>query len=457
MAIVKLQPDQAPPIVVNTPETIQEPSKSIFTSLVPESTVTSLLKYIEGYPWSINYYGQLLNVNNTLENFDPTTPNLTQPYYCVSDMVIQVSSPLNSNYDATTGVTTVNGSAVMPYKITPNVGDVFIAKVDNGEDAIFIISTVSRKTYRKDTLYEVSYNLYAYTSANPSFVPTLGQRVQDTYFFNKDTDFFNRDVLIKPSVKEAIDRLNTFLRESQDHYFSTFAQKETGGITVPGMGNAVYDPLLINFISKIVDYKALVDIPFYKFSHSNNRYIEQKSILDLLLTRSISLLPTINKTYNFVPTASVPNKARLGTLWHTGIDYVLFPMNPNKDMEITDMTITATDMPVIPQLKNSKNYSMPIPPITIQTSNNNGIFNKPLLHELFVNDSYIVSDNFYTYLNDNTTYANISYIEFLIYKFINKEAIAKEDLAVCVEKYSDWSLMHQLYILPLLWHIVANT
>jgi len=456
MAIVKLQPDQSPPIVVNTPETIQEPSKSIFTSLVPESTITSLLKYTEGYPWSINYYGQLLNVNNTLENFDPTTPNLTQPYYCVSDMVIQVSSPLNSNYDANTGVTSVNGVAVMPYKITPNVGDVFIAKVDNGEDAIFIITTVSRKTYRKDTLYEVSYNLYAYTSANPTFIPILEQRVQDTYFFNKDTDFFNRDVLIKPSVKEATDRLNVFLRESQEHYFAIFAQKEIGGITIPGMGNTVYDPLLINFISKIVDYNTLVDIPFYKFSHSNNRYIEQKSIFDVLLTRSTSLLSTINKTYNFVPTSSIPNKARLGTLWHTGIEYVLFPMNPNKDMEITDMTLTATDMPVIPQLKNSKNYSMPVPPITIQTKNNNELFTKPLLHELFVNDSYVVSDNFYNYLTDNNTYESISYIEFLIYKFINREAIAKEDLCVALESYTSWSLMHKLYILPLLWQLVVN-
>jgi len=242
MAIVTLQPDAQPLIDTTLPETIQEPNSSIFTSLLPVSKINSLLKYVEGYPWTIHYYGQLLNKNNTLEHFDPNTPNLTQSYYKVNNLILQVSSPLSSSYDSTTGITSVTGTAIAPYKLTPNTGDVFIAQVDTGEDAIFHITSVSRKTHLKESLYEISYTLYSYTSANPSFISTLDERVNSTYYFNKDTNFFNRDILIKPSVKEATDRLKNFLIEAEDYYFNTFARKQTGTIFIPGVDYALYDP-----------------------------------------------------------------------------------------------------------------------------------------------------------------------------------------------------------------------
>ena len=452
MSIVKLQPDVAPPIVNTTPDTIQEPNKSIFTSLVPESRITSLLKYVEGYPWTVNFYGQILNKNNTLEGFDPSTPNLTQPYYEVVKLILQVSSPLSSNYDQATGITTVTGGALVPYGLTPNVGDIFIASVDSGEDAIFVINTVSRKTFRKDTIYEISYNLFSYTSTDPSFVTTLKSRIQDTYFFNKDTNFFNRDALIKPSVKEATDRLKNLLRETQEYYFHTFAQKESGGILIPGVSAKVYDPLLLNFLAKIVDYNDLADVPFFRHNYSENRYINQPSLYDVLFSRNISMLNVINKDYVFIPSADLPNRARFGTIFHTGANYVLFPKNPNTKTDIDALTTTSVIIEFIEEIKTTKNYFLPNLPI--QTKSNDTVFTKQVLHEMFVNDSYIVSEHFYNYVTNNATYNEISYLELLIFRHINKEAIAKEDLVLAIEKYHSWSLIHQLYLLPILWFLI---
>lgn len=455
MSIVKLQPDQEPPVNLTTPETIEEPSKSIFTALVPESRITSLLKYVEGYPWTVKYYGQIVNINNTLENFDPSTPNLTQPYYKINNLILQVNSPLSSSYDQTSGITTISGSAITPYKIVPNVGDIFIAQVDSGEDAIFIVTTVSRKTYRKDTLYDISYNLYSYISNNPQFITTLESRVQQAYFFNKDTNFFNRDHLITPVVKEATDRLKHFLNESQDYYFSTFSQKQTGTILIPGTNEPVYDPQLLDFITSIVDYNRFIDLPFYKFSYGNNKYIEQSSFFDLLLKRNINQIELINKKYIFVSSGDLPNRARFGTIGHSGISYILFPLNPNKNTDIDSYYNIDTNLTSV-NIKTPKNYFMPNPPLTVEAINNNNIFTKPLLHELFINDYYVVSENFYNYINDNTLYNNISYIELLIYKFLKKQAIAKEDLVVCTESYINWSALHSLYLLPVLWLLVKS-
>lgn len=453
MALVKLQPDQSPVAAEQTlPQSIQEPSKSIFTALVPESKITSLLKYCEGYPWSVNFYGQILNKNNTLENFDPTIPNLTQPYYEVNGMILQVSSPLSSSYDQGSGVTTITGSALTPYSLTPNTGDIFIAPVDSGEDAVFMVNSVIRKTFRKDSIYEINYNLLYYTSEEPTFIESLKSRIQQVYFFNKDTNFFNRDILIKPSVKEAIDRLNYLVRESKEYYFSTFAQKEAGTILIPGVSNKIYDPNLLNFLSKIIDYNDLVDIPFFRHNYGENRYINQKSILDLLFTRNINTLPAINRKYNFIPTYALPNRARLGTIFHTGADFICFPVDPINSSDIDKLTPNVDKDTFLENVKSAKNYYLPN--IQIQTSNNNNIFQKSLLHELFVDDYYIVSKNFYSYISDNSTYNNISYIELLIFKYITKQAIAKEDLVIAIEKYMEWSLLHCLYLLPVLWLLI---
>lgn len=446
MAIVSLKPDSPPAIQTTIPETISEPSNSIFTSLVPESKILSLLKYVEGYPWSVNYYGQILNIENTLEHFDPTTPNLTQPYYKVIKLILQVDSPLSSSYDATTGITTITGTAIAPYKIKPNVGDVFIAQVDSGEDAIFHITSVSRKTHRKDTLYEVAYSLYSYTSVNPDFVTTLESRVNDSYYFNNDTNFFNRDVLIKPSVKEAIDRNRLFLKESQDYYFRTFAQKQTGSIVIPGINDTIYDPLLLDFLSKTVSYDRLAETPFHRYTYISSE-ITQPSIYDALLNRSVALIHNVNKRQGFIPTHLLPNRARLGTAFHAGVDYILYPIDHNlitSDKTPFDRSLFIN---TVKTSINTNSYSDAV----IETTNNDAVYMKSLLHELFIDDYYLVSKAFYDYLNDNTKYDDISYIELLLAKFIKKEAINREDIAVAVQSWNQWSPLNQLYILPICW------
>jgi hypothetical protein len=454
MPLINYLPDEVTTPAVTLPEAIQEPSKSIFTSLVPESRIASLLKYAEGYPWTVNYYGQILNTNNTLENFDPTALNLTQPYYKVNGLILQVSSVLSSNYDANTGITIVTGSAIAPYSVTPNVGDVFLASIDNGEDAIFLINNVIRKTYRKDTLYEISYNLYAYHSVNPTFIQTIETSVQDSYYFNKDSNFFNRDLLIKPDVKEYIDKLKSFLIDSKHYYFKTFAQKEVGTILIPGITNKVYDPLLLNFISRIVDYSELIDIPFFRHNYNQNKYINQSSIYDLLLSRNAALVSTVNKQYKFVSSSLLPNRARLGTIFHTGVNYVLYPINPDLSTDITALDLNPDNSAFLSTVKSSKNYSYTDK--NIQTINNEIIFEKKLLPDLFVDDYYVVTESFYEYINNSSAYENISYTEFIIANFIKKKAISKKDLLIAVQDWPNWSTLHKLYLLPVFWLVVST-
>lgn len=450
MAVVKFNPT-APAPQMTSPQTILEPRESNFTTLVPESRIVSLLKYAEGYPWTVNYYGQILSKSNSLETFDPTTLNLSSPYYSIVNLILQVSAPLTSSYDQATGVTTIEGTALTAFGVTPNIGDVFIANVDTGEDAIFIVNTVTRKTHHKNTLYEVNYHLLEYTNSNQAMVQTLEARVQDKYYYNKDSNYYNRDALVTPEVKEAIDRLQTFMVRSKDYYFSRFFNKAGGAVFVPNDLYKVYDPMLMDFILNTVeiDYQFA---PISLFHASNDQNLKTPSLLTAIQTRSKDYLPTLCKYYCAMPSVQLANKARFGSMYLCGVDYVVYPM-------------------VLDDKYSVDGYPKPIEPsgaIGLTTGTNYKGYNHAvslstgfmMLHSTIGSDNcYIVSEAFYAYAQDQSPInaQALSYIELLIYKYLTEQAITKKDLVMAIEDYDKWDSLKQYYLIPIMQQIIRNT
>jgi len=450
MAIVKLKPE-VPNIKQTLPEAVDKTKKSNFNDLMPYTKVVSLLKYVEGYPWQIHYYGQILNENNTLTTFDPSSPNLTQPYYEVKNLILQVSSPLSSSYDQETGITTITGSALTPYGLKPNVGDIFIANVDNSEDAIFIVVSVERKTHRKTTIYEISYNLLGYVSQEQNLITTLQEKVQETYYFNKDANYFNRDYLITPEVKEIRDRLKRIYAESVTYYLDMFCQKKHGALFIPSLEDKVYDHYLVDFITKVINRDILSEYPLFSYSTLNTYHRVNKTIYHALIERNRNKLPLISKKMVYVPTYTIPNNSRFGTLFHAKVDYITFPLDYNDNVLIGDNEIELTSFEELYNVKNDKNYWVLPDKITL-TSNNDNIYELDLLHELFVDNYYVVSENFYRYMAGEQV--PISYAEYLIAKYMKNIAISKRDILVGVQNYLNWGYLHQLYLLPIYWLLI---
>lgn len=449
MAIASLKPDSTllthPPKTL--PQELAKPNESVFTTLTPQSRTIQLLKYVEGYPWTVNYYGQIINTANTLDHVDPASPNFTQPVYEIKDCILQVSSPLSASYDEATGVTTVTGSALAPYKVTPNVGDFFVAQVDSGQDAVFTINSAQRRTHRKDTIYEVQYSLYLYTSAEPQFVQNVASRVQQTYYFNKDTNFFNRDNLISPMVKNTNDELKLLQRQSKQYYFDRFLKKEAGLILVPGCEYRYYDPYLVEFITKTVEHEY-----FMSMSGINvfDKFAKQGTIYDAILTRSEGVLYNISKTVGFVSSANLPNKARFGSAFHAGVDFIAYPRVADQSDDVDALRNQApVDLFDYGWLstKNQNGFNM-----KVTTDNNNGAIEPiELLPSLFVDDYYVVSSGFYEHMQGAIVTAPISLLEVLIARFIKGQAVNRRDVLLVLESYRSWGLLQQMYYLPVLW------
>lgn len=453
MALVKLQPiSNAVNNTTTLPQALGRDNASTFTSLYPESKVGSLLKYVEGYPWTVHYYGQIVNTGDTLEHVDPGTPSFNQPYYEILGAILQVSSPLTNSYDEATAVTTINGSALVPFKVTPNVGDLFIAQVDSAEDAVFIINSVYRKTHRKDTLYEINYSLYQYTSSNPQLLTQFKERVQDSYHFNKDSQYYNRDFLISPVEHQDSLDLTELVRQSQAYYFDRFLKREVGTLLLPGVTDRMYDPYLLMFISKTVGHEVFAPDGLFQYTQFE-RYVRQPVFWELLLTRNPAYAAGVNKEVGFTSSAQVRNRGRYGSVFHAGIDYMAGPVSPDTDADIDFLKVRTPDLwnRGFLTARNSFVYDT-----YVQTANNQTEVAKHLLHPLFEDDFYVVSEKFYRYIGVHQNFSEVSYVEWLLCRFIERQAVSKKDVTVALQSYGSWSVMHQLYLLPALWLVAKG-
>lgn len=452
MAIVKYKPEERP-TPLTTPDTIVESPESNFTALVPVARVKELIKYAEGHPWTVDYYGILRRNGNTLENFDAKTLDNVQSYYKIDKLILQVDSPLSSSYDDTTGISSVTGSSILPLGLKPNVGDTFLANVDSGEDAWFNVTSVERVTYTKETLYLINYELQVYANQDPHYQDTINRRVNSTYHYNKDTNYFNRDILVSTEVHKVKQELSLFLHQSIEYYLDTFCRAEAGTLFIPGTSSFWYDPLILDFIQKTVSGDVLIDRRLSKYEHLD-RYINQPSIWDLLLKQNLNYVSTTNKKYAFINPQSLTNRARLGTMVHTPVSKIIYPMDPDNSV-YTSKSRPMTGVSNNEKPNTSRNYYL-LNDLVANTSNNNNTYTLPILHPLFEEGYYVVSGRFYEYLDNHFVGHDLSYIELIIAKFLRKEAISKIDLYTAVKDHSKWSRLHQFYLLPVMWHIIRT-
>jgi hypothetical protein len=189
--------------------------------------------------------------------------------------------------------------------------------------------------------------------------------------------------------------------------------------------------------------------------------MNQDSILDLILKRDIIALPAIVKRHKFIDTSYFRNIPKLNNLLSIGIDYCLYPIDANKKTQYNNSPYY-----IDPTTDDASPYT--VYNHTVDANNNFILANIPvdtltgtknIIHEVFLNNYYVVSENFYNYVNNQSAANanNISFIEFNIYKFLNKEAISKKDLYVCIKSFESWDDITQFYLLPVLWHMAKNS
>lgn len=432
-------------------EAIDAPKNSTFTAHVPRQGLDGLMKYVEGHPWTVRYYGQLLAGQTALNHFDPLKGNLAQSYVEVKDLVLRVSSTLSYSYDDMTGLGDISGSAHCPYKISPMTGDVFIATVETGEDVLFVVNKVDRATHRTNTIYNISYNSFAYKNSHPQYLIDLQKRVQSTYVYDNRLDNGSKHILITEDSKAAIDDLLDFMHDSKSYFFDSFIQQRFNAIGVPGLTHNVIDNIMGVFLTKTVDITRHISNNRFDYAVWN-RDIKQQNILDCLIMRRLPSKSLNANRIGFTSSVTDWRRGRLASMQFSGIDYFTRPLEPNRNHQSNTMT---PPIGGLLDVRTENNY-FDQDQFLIETVDESGHKTKRLLHDLFEDDYYIVSKNFYDYIEDNSKYADISYMELIIYKHLKGEVLDPRVLIAIASTWDRWSTLYQFYMLPVLWVIIKT-
>ncbi len=448
MAIVRVRPD-AVIENLNNPVVDEKLYTPAFEMDEPNSVMQGLLQYVEGYPWSVNYYGQLLGKNNDLKDFDPAIVDAAQQYYKINNLVLRVESPLTSDYNGELNTTSITGAAFIPHSVTANVGDIIIADIENGEPCAFRVTKVERKSHRKTSVYSIDYVFLFVLSNNKNWFDSLEGRVQQTVFYHQEREALGLNSKVTPSQNEALLTAREFLAYSKKAYFKTFFNQGKMTLVLPNQEYVLYDYAIVNFIRKITDTNDAVEIQrMYLLTSENNSLIKQRTIWDAIYEREPQILFEVNKKQGFVSNQSFRSNVMLGGLAFLSFDYVMYPKDPDlstkvKSIDNDQLQVAFYHLDVnSPESSHGQSSVMP----TITTINNDTV---SVLHELFKDDYYLVSSDFY----DGS--ATKSYMEIMINKFIHREVISVLDISMAISSYNTWSRLHQFYLTPVLWYILT--
>lgn len=440
MGIVRYKPTAEPHQKPNLPTIEPENFKSIVYSddNVP---LHSIIGYIEGSHWTVDYYSQIVSEHNDLREIDPGQAAIYQQYQKIVNLELRVNTPLSSGYDSSTALTTATGAATIYPFMVPNINDYFITDSADNKKALFKINNVERKTFNRDSSFTVEYSMVGYVDTIQGMVNSLNEKTNRTFFFYKDRLTDGLHPFVTESVSNNLKKSKRVIDEIIKYYFTNFFNRKYYTLLVPGQDISIYDNYLVSFILKLVNTTEALEITnIRELPEDFDAFQNEKTLLDCLIERNVNLLRNVNKRMGVINKARLVSSGYLHGFRYTAVDYLIYPTEP-------DNSLTVENNPTI--ISNELGKFTP----TTNFNSNNSVYEQfyvkngvsyQLMYPVDNETGYILSNNFYT------NNSNMSVIEILIKDYLNYNSIDIDMLFFLIKDYQIWNRMEQFYYLPLI-------
>jgi len=449
MPIASYKPETEPLIKQDLPKI--EPNE--YQSIVIDDRTTpikSLIAYIEGAPWSVNYYSQIITKDNDLREIDPSQSNIYQQYQKIKDLELRVSSSLSDSYDSVTGISSVTGNGLFYPVIAPNINDYFTAEAGDSRTGIFKITDVERKTFNRNSAFYIEYTMIGYIESSQSIYAELESKTIRTYYFSKDRLVDGLQPLLKEHENKQVLDLNTVYFNMVNYYFKTFFSRKYMTLVLPGQDYGIYDSFLTDYILKIVDSFDAYEIRNIKqLPTDNEKYLEQSQFWSLLYNRDYDGLNLYNKKMGLVHKYAFNKNTYIKGLACSNIDYVLYPILPdetiNSSIDTIPKVIALAEMIDTKNIKGENSDTL--------LSNIYIDYNRsyPYIYKVLSDEYYVLSQSFY----DNDT--DQSLLEILTKDYMKKLTINNDKLISLCSQYTTWPRLEQYYYLPILLTLIKDS
>lgn len=447
MPIVNHKPSAPAEVKPIIPKIEAEQNKSVVvdTKYTPRS---SLLKYVEGYAWDVDYYSQVHDRDNATYAQDPGQSALYQQYKKIHHLQLQVDSPLSSQQDQESKGFVVKGSALLPLSVIPNEGDMFVADVGDGREGIFQIDNSEKRSIYKESVYFIEYTMLYYADAAPTRRADLENKVTSEYHYVKEFAQYGQDALITTPELKTLKDIGYHYHRLKQQYFTWFFSKEFSTLVIPGQVSPSYDSYIVRVIRSLYQTN---DVYEYKMMRALNieddAYLKKPTIWDALLQRDENILSVCEQQMGLISTLGFNNDPMTETIFYSGLTDIVYPKIRNEEVDEGYNRLEKASVDRQPTAVSSLKGN------TAVLLKDNEILHlgkqMTIVYPVLKDDYYVLSESFY----EDT--ANKSVLEILVRNYVEKRANEPAMVLKLMNNSWKWGGLERFYYIPLLM-ILAN-
>lgn len=381
----------------------------------------TIIQYPKGSKWSVSYFLQLRDVNDTLQAPDLNLPATTQKYHRINDLILYLQTPISHD-----NIENISGEAIINAGFLPNANDIFIAGLAGGREAVFIITEVQNRTYNLHKAYYVTFKIYMFLDTYPELYNNILTKVMREYTYDKDHLLdYSAPIILKEDYNKKLE-LKDVIVDITDYYFTKFINQEKLVIALPTRSGVYVDTMLIDFIFKIVNRTDHINISkLTLLDYTPDNSLKGSTIWDVIYKRDKSILKRVIKDIGFKYTPYTRDAVLNKKMHLLGINFIANRVN-EKDIHIPNDIIDYSIKPY------PNNYKIPI---NIEYR------------------SYVVSEEFYN-LNSET-YAGL--LEKVLMDYLNGKILDANELDILIRQYIHWDTIDQFYLIPILMVLIKDT
>lgn len=456
MPIAQLKPTAPIPdtTMVDPTQVIRE--KDIYSTATVDNAVhapQSMLAYMEGMAWPVDYYSQVVSKHDDIREVDIGQHAALQQYTKISLLELRVQSELSQSYDNETGLTTVTGNAVI-IQVIPNQYDYFVTAASVTERALFMVTSVERKTYNNQSVYQIEYTMVGYIDSPTvqARYTALEDRTIREFVFNKERLANGASPLLTKDDHHAALQLQQKLSEMVQQYYQFFNSALYRLLLVPDRDRLIYDPRLAEFFRSVVDSRLLPDLHRLNYiSMDKEFYLSKESILTCLRDRTPTLLNSALPKVGLMARAHFRTNSFLGAANCWAIEYFAYP-------DFADTVLKARYETRGHKLFNPSGLLEPWTDPYTQTENPTWVSSVVDLGDGVISLTKPVHQGGY-YLFSQALYEGIgalSLMEKLVLDYLHQRPLNLKHLVVVVQDYEHWPSLEMYYYGPILFLLIQE-
>lgn len=431
-----------------TPRTLQQPTKALpdnYKGNVYDNNnepLSGLLAYIQGAPWAVDWYRQILSEHNDVKELDDGLDAAYQTYECIKGLEIRVEQEISSSTDTVTQQTTVEGSGLIYPFIVPNRNDYFITSTSFGKQALFQVVDNERKTFQEQSVHGVKYRLVRYMLPGDTLFESLTQKTVRTLYFSRDRLVQGLSPLLTTkNYQEILDYDREYSRLVQQ-YFRTFFNYRAYTLVAPGQLDLIYDSFLMDFLFSITqsgDAEQLLRTKRYPVGE--DIYLEQPQIWEALIKRDGSILSYCNRFMGLARVSNFDSNSFIRSAYHGVMYQIVYPRSVDSSMLSGSPSLPfSADGVVYNSTTNSTGGHM------LSDTNMYSLANMavPVYPAFDISSTYLLTPAFY----DNTD--NKSILEIVVWDYLNTNTLKHEYINILLKLYPLLDRLEQYYYGPIL-------